>query len=261
MEFIEINKAVMHYKWIDNKKEKTFLFINSLGSDFRIWDKVVPRLEKHGNILLYDKRGHGLSDLKINTVKGLETYVEDVLGLIDAMPVQKLIVVGISLGGMIGQLLAYKRPELIRQLILCDTGSKIGTADIWNSRIEAIKKNGLAAISEGVINRWLFEEYHNKNKAEAEGLKNMLERTLPEAYIKACEIIRDTDLTYTTKQIELPSLCIVGSEDVSTSPGLVKDLSSLLRRSQFKTIDKSAHLPCIDNAGILSEMIIDFINK
>jgi 3-oxoadipate enol-lactonase len=261
MEFIEVNKAVMHYKWIHNKKEKTFLFINSLGADFRIWDKVVPRLEKHGNILLYDNRGHGLSDFKINAVKGLETYVEDVIGLIDAMPVQKLTVVGISLGGMIGQLLAYKRPELIRQLILCDTGGTIGTADVWNSRIENVKQNGVPAISEGVINRWLSEEYHNKNKAEAEGLRNMLERTLREAYIKACEIIRDTDLTDIAKQIESPTLCIVGSEDVSTPPGLVEDLSHLIKRSQFKTIDKSGHLPCIDNAEILSELIIDFINK
>jgi pimeloyl-ACP methyl ester carboxylesterase len=68
MEFVQINGISIHYKWMNNKGDKTFLFINSLGTDFRIWDDVVESLKEYGNILLFDKRGHGLSDMVENTM-------------------------------------------------------------------------------------------------------------------------------------------------------------------------------------------------
>jgi pimeloyl-ACP methyl ester carboxylesterase len=71
MSFISCNGRVIHYSYSNNNSDQTFLFINSLGTDFRIWDEVVNDLKAFGNILLYDKRGHGLSDLG-TTKKWLE---------------------------------------------------------------------------------------------------------------------------------------------------------------------------------------------
>jgi hypothetical protein len=53
--FLNINGLNIHYKWINHQKETTFVFINSLGTDFRIWDKVVEGLVDVANVLCYDK--------------------------------------------------------------------------------------------------------------------------------------------------------------------------------------------------------------
>src|SRR6478736_714416 len=133
MTFFQSKKLVLHYKWIDQKKSITFLFINSLGTDFRIWDSVLPSLEKHCNILLYDKRGHGLSDIG-NDTKGLEEFAEDAESLLNHLKIERCIIIGLSVGGMIAQILASRIQQKIERLILCDTSYKIGSDQIWNDR-------------------------------------------------------------------------------------------------------------------------------
>ena len=94
MQFIEVNNVLLHYKWINNGKEKTFVFINSLGTDFRIWDEVAKQLEEHGNVLLFDKRGHGLSDVAENT-QDLNNFADDAIALLAALQINKCIPVGL----------------------------------------------------------------------------------------------------------------------------------------------------------------------
>jgi 3-oxoadipate enol-lactonase len=258
MEFVQINEIGVHYKWNDNNKEITFLFINSLGTDFRIWDEVAEILKDYGNILFYDKRGHGLSDVVADS-NGLNDFVTDAEALINYLSIEKYIPVGLSVGGMIAQLLAQRNPEKIEKLILCDTRHKIGNAQIWNDRIAAVKENGLASISDGVMQRWFSEKFRKEEAVQVWGYKNMLERTLPLGYIKTCEAIRDADLTAIAKQIKTPTLCVVGSEDKSTTPEEVKNLADLIDSSRYEVIEGSGHIPCVDNPTVLSKLIIDFI--
>ena len=258
MKFSQINEIVVHYKWSDNKKDRTFLFINSLGTDFRIWTEVAETLKEYGNILLYDKRGHGLSDALANT-NGLTDFVTDAEALINYLSIEKYIPIGLSVGGMIAQLLAYRNPEKIEKLVLCDTRHKIGNAQIWDERIAVVKEKGLTAISDGVMQRWFSEKFRKEEAVKVSGYKNMLERTLPLGYIKTCEAIRDADLTAIAKQIKTPTLCVVGSEDKSTTPEEVKNLADLIDGSKYKVIKDSGHIPCVDNPAALSKLIIDFI--
>lgn len=258
MEFVQINGISIHYKWINNKKQSSFLFINSLGTDFRIWDGVVEVLKDFGNILLFDKRGHGLSDVAENT-NSLDDFGDDVLALLQYLSINRSIPIGLSVGGMIAQLLAHRIPEKIEKLVLCDTRHKIGNAQIWNDRIALVKEKGLSAVSDGVMQRWFSETFRENEAVKVSGYKNMLERAPVLGYLKTCEAIRDADLTEIAKQIKIPALCIVGSEDKSTTPGEVKNLADLIGGSKYEIIQGSGHIPCADNPEALSKLIIDFI--
>ena len=260
MQFIRLNNLLIHYKWVDRGKDKTFVFINSLGTDFRIWDNVVKSLQQYGNILLYDKRGHGLSDATENT-QGLNDFADDLIALLEALSVKKCIPVGLSVGGMIAQILAYRVPKKIEKSIFCDTGFKIGNVQTWNDRIDAVKEKGIASISEGVMQRWFSEAFRKGSAPQVAGYKNMLERTPALGYIKTCEAIRDADLQSIAKEIKVPSLCIAGSEDKSTSPEEVQQLADLIEGFRFEIIEGSGHIPCVDNPESLSNLIIDFINE
>ena len=258
MSFVKSNGHIIHYNYLDSKRDRTFLFINSLGTDFRIWDDVAAILRQHGNILLYDKRGHGLSD-EVQNTSSLNEFADDAIALLDSLSVKKCIPVGVSVGGMIALLLADRIPERIVKLIFCDTRHKIGTTESWNDRIASVKEKGIAAISDSILQRWFSEKFKTEQAEKYEGYKNMLERSPVLGYIKACEAIRDADLTEIARKIRISSMCAVGSEDKSTPPGDVKDLADLIEGAGYKVIEGSGHIPCVDNPDVLSKMIIDFL--
>lgn len=262
MSFIKANGVTIHYEYVKSSlpvpRDRCFVFINSLGTDFRIWEDVANDLRQFGSILMFDNRGHGLSDVIANT-NGLNDFAEDLLALLDALSLSKCILIGLSVGGMIAQVVANRKPHLVEKLVLCDTRHKIGNAQIWNDRISAVKQSGISAISEGVMQRWFSEKFRNKEAIRVAGYKNMLERMPILGYIQTCEAIRDADLTEIAKKIAIQSLCIVGSEDKSTPPEEVKQLSELISGSKYEVIEGSGHIPCVDNPKVLSKLIIDFI--
>jgi len=207
---------------------------------------------------LYDKRGHGLSDVVENT-NSLDDFADDAIDLIDALSIKKCIPVGVSVGGMIAQIMADRIPQRIKKVVFCDTRHKIGNAQSWNERIAAVKEKGIAAVSDSILQRWFSEKFQREQAEKYKGYKNMLERSPVLGYIKTCEAIREADLAETAKKIKISSLCIVGSEDKSTPPGDVKDLADLIEGSEYKVIDGAGHIPCVDNPEVLSKMIIDFL--
>jgi 3-oxoadipate enol-lactonase len=231
-----------------------------LGTDFRIWNEVAEKLNEFGAILLFDNRGHGLSDIAADT-NGLEDFADDVEVLLKYLQIDKCIVIGLSVGGMIAQILAHRLPGQIEKLILCDTGHKIGDETIWNTRIQQVKDDGLQSISDGVMGRWFSEAFRNKHADKVSGYQNMLERTPALSYIQTCEAIRDADLTAIAKKITVPALCIVGSEDKSTTPEDVKNLADLIEGAQYAVMEGSGHIPCVDSPAALTKLIIDFIKQ
>jgi 3-oxoadipate enol-lactonase len=263
MKFVNINGHALHYNFIlcsgsQQDSNTTFLFINSLGTDFRIWNEVAESLTRYGNILLFDNRGHGLSNI-VESTATVDDFADDAEALLKHLSIEKCIPVGLSVGGMIAQVLAVRTPSKFPKLILCDTRHKIGNAQIWNERISAVDKNGLTSISHGVMQRWFSKSFHEAHPEKVAGYKNMLERTPATGYIQTCVAIRDGDLTQVAKQIKIPTLCIVGSEDKSTLPEEVKNLSDLIAGSRYEIIQGSGHIPCVDNPELLCKLIIDFI--
>lgn len=145
MQFAKVNDIVVHYdlRWNGNDKP-VLVFINSLGTDFRIWNKVRARLGHDVSTLVYDKRGHGLSDIG-KTPYTIELLAQDLIALLDRLSIHKAVICGLSVGGLIAQGLYAARPDLVAGLVLSNTAHKIGTPEMWNARIDAIMQNGLAS--------------------------------------------------------------------------------------------------------------------
>ena len=258
MNFFRHKNSIIHYKWLNNDSPTTFLLINSLGTDFRIWDAVAKMIASQGNVLLFDKRGHGLSDV-VDATNGLNDFVADIEALLEYLHIVKLNIVGLSVGGMIAQLMAHKNPGMVEKLVLCDTAHIIGTAQGWDDRISKVLQQGLASISGALMQQWFSERFREREAASVSGYRNMLERTPVTGYIHTCEGIRDADLTAVASGINVPTLCLVGSEDRSTSPDMVKALSNLIEGSHYEVIVDSGHIPCVDNPVKLSTLILDFV--
>lgn len=255
--FININNITLHYTLKGNKRGDTLIFINSLGSDWRIWDKVAqPFLATH-RVLCYDKRGHGLSEAPPAPYT-MRDHAADLLGLMDALDITQATLIGISVGGMIAQELALWQPQRVAALVLCDTGARIGTMQSWNDRITAVNQNGVESIADMVLARWFTDALPAPTRA---GWRNMLARTPMAGYAGTCAALRDCDQTEHLARLTCPTLVLCGDSDTSTSPELNRTLAGLIPNAEFALIADAAHLPCIEQPANMIAHIRAFLQR
>jgi 3-oxoadipate enol-lactonase len=232
--------------------------VNSLGTDFRIWNDVDLALGDGFSLLSYDMRGHGLTDLGEEPLT-MAHHAGDLAALLDALGIGPVIVCGISLGGMTAMKLAAQRPDLVRAMVLCDTNAKIGTAETWNARIKTVREGGIAAIADGVLAGWFTASYRDAHPGALAGWRNMLTRQPLNGYIANCAAIRDTDLILGLASIAVPTLCVAGVEDPTTTPAMMADLARAIPIARLETIPDAAHIPAIEQPQALADLIGDFV--
>ena len=257
MAFVTLNNVTLHYHQRAGEGVPV-VFLNSLGTDFRIWDDVVRQLAPHTHVLCMDKRGHGLSD---DAPISMDLLVQDVAALMDHIGLTSAVICGVSVGGMIAQGLAASRPDLVAGLVLCCTGAKIGDADGWNARIDAVQQTGIAAMSDAILERWFSQGFRTTRGADLAGYRNMLTRTSAQGYAGVCAALRDSDLTAQTARLTVPTTCIAGADDLATPPALVETLATLIPDSTFETIAACGHLPCIEAPNAVARAISQIVAK
>ena len=258
VQFVQINGVSLHHQIIGGPGNKpVIVFINSLGTDFRIWRDVIVRLAGSHPLLAYDKRGHGLSDVG-QAPYSIDDHVDDLIGLLEHLNVTGAVICGLSVGGLIAQRLCARRPDLVKALILCDTAHKIGTAEMWAARIEAIEEGGLSGIVDSVMERWFTSSFRNSDPAFP-GYRNMMLRQPVEGYTGTCAAIRDADFTEAVTKIAVPTLCVVGDQDGATPPDLVLSLAKLVPKARYEVIKDAGHIPCVEQPEMLTTIIEAFL--
>ena len=257
MKAIKANGIVLHVADDGPNDGPALVFSNSLGTDFRIWDRVVSRLPDGLRIIRYDKRGHGLSTCT-DAPYSIEDHSHDLADLLDTLEVREATVVGLSVGGLIGQSLAGARPDLVKGLVLADTAHKIGSPEIWQTRIEAISEGGIAVLADAILERWFSADFRRNKPEELEVWRTLLCRTPVSGYLGTCQAIRDADLTEIVQSLSLPVICVVGSEDGATTPALVKSTADLIG-ADFIEIAGAGHLPCIEKPDEMAGIIVQFL--
>lgn len=264
MQFSITNDIVVHYALAGVDSAPRLVFINSLGTDFRIWSDVVADLAHDYHCLCYDKRGHGLTDSGFKNDQkndySIDLLTDDLHALLQNLGWQKNItLIGVSIGGLIAQNYAYRFQEQVSRLVLMDTAAKIGDEHSWNERINTIKAHGISAISEQIMTRWFTDTYKDKYPANYQGYRTMLERTAPLAYCATCAALRDGDLRHQISSLTVPSLVVVGAQDGSTPPHLVEQTAQLIKNAHFELIDSCGHLPSIEQPKITINVLRHFI--
>ena len=248
----------LHYRDDGLADGVPLVFANSLGTDLRLWDQLLARLPAGFRVIRYDKRGHGLSDAPPGRY-AMGALVRDLERLLDHLGVREAVLVGLSIGGMIAQGLAVKRPDMVRALVLSNTGFKIGTRAMWEERIAAVEKGGIEALADAVMARWFPPSF--RATPECAGWRHMLCRTPARGYAGCCAAIAGTDMTTPTSGLRLPVLGIAGSEDGATPPDLVRETLALIPGSRMVLIRHAGHLPCVDQPLAYAEAINAFLTE
>jgi 3-oxoadipate enol-lactonase len=259
MKIAKLQSADIHWREDGDRMGPPVVFANSLGTDLRLWDKVVERLSGFGlRLIRFDKRGHGLSSCP-PAPYSLDDLVDDTEQFLDHLNINSCVFVGLSIGGMIGQALASRQPDRFRGLVLADTAVKMGEPAMWQERIAKIRAGGLESIADAIMERWFCDDF--LKDAEAGAWRNMLTRTPEEGYIGCCDAIAAANLTETTAGLRLPVLGLAGAEDRASAPEIVRATTALVPGSRYIEIEKAGHLPCVEQPDVFSGHLIKFLKE
>lgn len=235
---------------------RTVIFANSLGSDQSLWDGVIDQLGRGYGTLTYDMRGHGQSGLSHGF--SIADLADDLIALMEHLGLRDVILCGVSVGGMVAQAVAAKRPDLLGGVILSNTAAKIGTDDRWNTRIETVKAQGLEAIADTILENWFAPSFKLAEEDRWQVCRNMLCRTPADGYVAICEAIRDADLSAQTATITCPVHCVAGDNDQSVTPAQVGALAALINGAELTVMDNVGHLPSLEAPDEMALLIEAF---
>ncbi|WP_377193353.1 3-oxoadipate enol-lactonase [Ruegeria meonggei] len=257
MQIADIGDVQLHYRVDGDPNGAPIVFANSLGTDLRLWDAVLPHLPAGLRIIRYDKRGHGLSS-EPPAPYSMGALVRDTEALLDHLQVRDCVFVGLSIGGLIAQGLAVKRMDQVRALVLSNTAAKIGTPKIWQDRMAAVHKDGIEALADAAMERWFSRDF--RASAEHVAWRNMMVRQPVDGYVGCCAAISGTDFYTPASGLRLPTMGIAGSEDGSTPPDLVRETIDLIPGARFELMRRAGHLPCVEQPSEYAALLQSFLS-
>ena len=256
MPLVYLDDLRLNYREQGNPAGSAVVFAHALGTDLCLWDEVLPLLPQSLRLICLDMRGHGRSDTPPPPYT-MGALIRDAERMMDHLGVKDAVFVGLSIGGMIGQGLAVKRLDLIRALVLSNTATKIGTAEIWAARIEEVRTGGMEAIADSAMARWFSPAFRAGPAFDAQRARFVAQR--PEGWAGCAAAIAGTDFYNTTATLTLPTLCIAGSADAATPPDLVKETADLIKGSRFVLIRGAGHMPPIDRPDAFAAALDGFL--
>jgi 3-oxoadipate enol-lactonase / 4-carboxymuconolactone decarboxylase len=190
------------------------LLLHSIGSDLGSWDAALPYLTPAFRVIRMDARGHGASDASPGEYS-LATLAADAQAVLDAAGVERAVVCGVSLGGMVAQQLAIQAPGRVGALVAAFTSARLDP-ETWNARIAAVRAGGMEAIADAALGRFFTPDFARTHPAAAASARATLVATSPDGYVGCGAAIRDMDLLADLARITAPTLVIGGEQDVST---------------------------------------------
>jgi len=258
MAHAEFDDVTIHYLDEGVADRPALVLVHSLGLSLRLWDKLVQLLSDHYRIVRMDLRGHGQSSVP-PAPYSLGRLTRDLERLIEHLALDRPVVAGISVGGLVAQALAAKRGDLLRGAILCATGLKIGTRQSWDGRVEAVRSGGMAKLAPEIAARWFNAGV--LDEAEAALWRDRLADCSPEGYIGTCVALGGADLIATSSVLHLPVLAVAASLDLVTPPDLVREMADLIPHARFELIRRAGHLFPLEQPEATAQLFDEFLSK
>ncbi len=260
MPTIQANGIDINYKLEGSQDAPTVTLSNSLLTNYTMWDAQMPVLTEKYRVLRYDTRGHGGSQVTPGPYS-FELLTEDAYALHQALGIGKTHFVGLSMGGMIGQLLAAKYRDLLLSVTLCDTSSRMPHPEIWDDRIAAAQSGGIEAVVDGTLERWFTPAMKEREPGEIGRVAAMIRGTTVDGFCANCHAIKALDQTGILSGISTPTLIIVGAEDPATTPEMSRTIHAEIAGSELAILPDAAHLANIEQPAAFNDVLTNFLAK
>jgi 3-oxoadipate enol-lactonase len=257
---IEANGIKMNYELSGKMGAPHVMLSHSLGSSLVMWDPQLEVLKAYYQVLRYDTRGHGDSEAPSGAYT-LEMLGEDALGLLDALAIDKVHFVGLSMGGMIGQYIALNHPDRLENLVLCDTAAMLPkeAQPIWEERVQLAREKGLDALVDETLERWFTPSFLSQSPPEVQSIRLQFLATPMNGYIGCSKAIRGLNYLERLPEIKIPTLILVGEEDPGTPVAAAEAIQQRIAGSQLVVLPSAAHLSNVEQAEAFNNALMKFL--
>jgi 3-oxoadipate enol-lactonase len=259
---IRVNDIDVHYTLEGPSDGPSVTMSHSLATDLSMWDPQAAALAKRYRVLRYDTRGHGGTDAPAGAYS-LDQLAEDARGLLKALGIARTHWVGLSMGGMIGQTLALSSPAILQSLSLCDTSSRVPAEakPLWNERIAVAETKGIDPHVEPTVARWFTPKFVESRPDVVNPVRDMIRRTNARGYAGCCHAIRTLDLTDRLGTVTLPTLIIVGAQDVGTPVAASQAIHERIKGSELVVLDSASHLSNLEQPDAFTRALEGFLRR
>ena len=232
---------------------------HSLASNMHAWDPQLSLLTSHFKVLRFDTRGHGMSSAPLDPYT-LEALAQDTYDLFQFLGIQQTHWIGLSMGGMIGQTLILKYPKLFHSLVLADTTSKRpeNAKQMWGERIAKAKAEGMTAMVESTLKRWFSDEFRRAYPDTVQKIATGIKTTSVNGFAGCCDAISHINTFERLKEINCPTLILVGEHDHGTPPEMAHAMKAQMPRAFFSEIPNAGHISNVEQPAIFNQHLIDF---
>ena len=244
-----------------NKKEQSIpiVFIHGVGLTYEIWQ---PQLDffKDCSTLSYDILGHGKSSLNKEKIS-FDDFSDQLVNLIDELKINKIHLVGFSIGSLIARNFATKFSDRLESLILLGSIYKRSEQQqkIVNERFDQAKKE--LKLSKQALKRWFTDEYLENNPNTYEKISLILSSNNMSNFLKVYELFVNHKNDEDFNEIKVNTLVMTGEHDVGSTVEMSQELNKIINNSQLKIIKDGKHLCGIECADDVNITIKNFVEK
>lgn len=233
---------------------------HALGLDHAMWLPGEALWARDRQVLAYDHRGHGRSEAPPGPYS-MSDLVADAERLVVEWNKGPVVWVGLSLGGMVGQGLAIRRPDLVRGLVLAHTTARYPQAgrDAWDQRINRVREGGMEAVVELVLQRYLTTAVRTEQPELAEALREKVLQTNVEGYVASCHAIRDVDWLDDLHRVNVPTLVLGGEHDMGATPAMAEDIHRRIGGSKLAILPGASHLSPLETPAAFEREVRRFL--
>lgn len=258
---IKTATIITNYELSGPRHAAVVMLSHSLGSNLHMWDPQMTALEARFQVLRYDTRGHGASDVPDGAYT-LDQLVADAVALLDALGIKKVNFTGLSMGGMIAQGIALKHAGRLDRLVLCDTSAFMPAEaqPIVQERIDAARKKGLSALVDATLARWFTPPYLQKKGPGVDMIRNIFLKSPVAGYLGCTEAIRRLNYINELPRIKIPTLVMVGADDPGTPVAAAQAIHERIAGSRLVIIPSASHLCNIEQAEVFNQHLLNFLS-
>ncbi len=236
---------------------------HALGLDLHMWDDLAAHLAARQHpVLRYDHRGHGGSAVPPGPYT-MDELVDDAARLIREWGRGPVVWVGLSMGGMVGQGLAVRYPQLLKALVLANTTSQYpaAAASVFAQRIEKVEQGGMGAIVESVLERYFSADYRATQPAAVAAARAKVLRSDPAGYVATCHAVGQVDWLERLSSVRCPTLVIAGALDVGAPVAMSQAMVERIPGAELLVFDRAAHLSVAEEPAAFTAAIDAFLER
>jgi 3-oxoadipate enol-lactonase len=233
------------------------VLLHAICLDWRMWEPVMDALSASRRVFAYDLRGHGSAAgaPAASTVADLAT---DLVGVLDALGLERAHVAGLSFGGAIAQAAAISHPARFESLALLATGDQ-PAPEAFEDRARAAETEGMAALMPSTLLRWFTPEALAANGWGVRYAREHILRADPADWAASWRAFKTLDVQGKLSAFEAPALVVSGQADVSATPELMRGIAERIPGSRYDELPNAPHMLSLECPDLVAGVLADFI--